>query len=174
MRSIAVLALSLPLFVTACNSTRTPESVAQTPNPERRAALLETVTALEGRWVMRSPEGEAFVEFAVTSGGHAVRETMFPGTEHEMINMYTLDGNGLAMTHYCAGGNQPHMRAAALEDGKLAFETTGVSDLNKADEHYMGAMTLVIVDDDHIEQHWKTLNANEPGQDPVFALERVR
>ena len=66
------------------------------------------------------------------------------------------------------------MRADALEGGKLAFRTTGVSDLKAADEHYMGAMTLVFVDADHVEQHWVSLNAPDSGHAPAFALTRVR
>jgi hypothetical protein len=132
------------------------------------------VAGLEGRWQMESPEGPAFIEFALTAGGSAVRETMFPGTPHEMVNMYTLDGNALTMTHYCAAGNQPHMRADALDGDKLAFRTAGVSDLKSADEHYMGAMTLVLVDEDHIEQHWISLNVPESDHMPAFALTRVR
>ncbi len=44
---------------------------------------------------------------------------MYPGMEHEMTNMYTLDGNTLVMTHYCAGGNQPRMRATGVENGRV-------------------------------------------------------
>ncbi len=49
--------------------------------------------------------------FKLLSGGSAVRETMFPGTDHEMTNMYHLDGHDLVLTHYCAEGNQSRMRA---------------------------------------------------------------
>ena len=81
------------------------------------------------RLPVEGPDGEGIVEFRVSSNGSAVRELMYPGTEHEMTNMYTLEGNTLVMTHYCAGGNQPHMRASKFENGRLAFEPDGVSDL---------------------------------------------
>lgn len=169
MRSNLLLALALT--VAACQSS-SPRVVDA--DPAQRKVLFEAVAALEGRWQMDGPEGPAYIEFAVTAGGSAVRETMFPGTPYEMVNMYTLDGNGLAMTHYCAAGNQPHMRADALEGGKLVFHTTGVSDLKAPDEHYMGSMTLVMVDADHVEQHWVSLNAPDPEHMPAFALTRVR
>jgi hypothetical protein len=172
MQHLARFAFVLVLSTAACRSTATPRVVEA--DPALRQPLFAAVAALEGRWQLESPEGPAFIEFALTAGGSAVRETMFPGTPHEMVNMYTLDGNGLAMTHYCAAGNQPHMRADALEGGRLAFRTTGVSDLKAADEHYMGAMTLVLVDADHVEQHWVSLNAADSGHMPVFALTRVR
>jgi len=169
MRTLAPLALALSF--TACQSSG-PRVVDA--DPARRQALFEAVAGLEGRWQMEGPDGTAYIEFAVTAGGSAVRETMFPGTPYEMVNMYTLDGNGLAMTHYCAAGNQPHMRADALEGDRLAFRTTGVSDLKAPDEHYMGSMTLVFVDADHVEQHWVSLNAPESEHMPAFALSRVR
>lgn len=135
-----------------------------------RAPLLDAVKALEGRWHVAGDAGAGTTVFEVTSNGSAVRETMFAGEEHEMTNMYTLDGNGLHMTHYCAMGNQPHMRATAVENGRIEFHPAGVSDLEAADETYMGQMTLVIVDADHIEQHWKGFGA-EP-HETVISLER--
>ncbi|MEZ6019293.1 MAG: hypothetical protein R3F17_04090 [Planctomycetota bacterium] len=43
-----------------------------------------------------------------------MREIMFPGQPFEMTNVYRLDGNDLCVTHFCAVGNQPQMRATAL------------------------------------------------------------
>lgn len=126
-RLASVLAPVLVFAVPACRSgaaTRVVEA-----DPAQRAQLLAAVSELQGRWVMEGPEGPAYTEFALTSSGSAVRETMFPGTPHEMINMYALDGNSLVLTHYCAGGNQPRMRAERLVDGRLEFLPDGVGDL---------------------------------------------
>ena len=154
-RSTLCLALSL----CACQSAaRAPVVEA---DPQHRAHLLAAVASLEGRWRVTGAHGEEaqFVEFRVSSNGSAVRELMFPGTPQEMTNMYTLDGNELAMTHYCAGGNQPHMRATNLTGNRLAFAFDSVSDLEADDEVYMGSMTLVLVDADHVEQHWSAYKA---------------
>src|SRR5690606_1922102 len=51
------------------------------------------------------------VRYRITGGGSAVEEVLFPGTEHEMVSLYHRDGPFLLMTHYCAAGNQPRMRA---------------------------------------------------------------
>ena len=117
---------------------------------ELRNELFSAVRSLEGTW--QSDMGES--SFAVTSGGSVIRETMFPGQDQEMTNMYALDGNALEMTHYCGAGNQPHMSATSVVDNRIVFEATGVSDLKDTDETYMGAMTLVLVDEDHFEEHW--------------------
>lgn len=145
---------------------------------DQRAVLFGPVAALAGTW--RSPDptgGEATTtEFVVSSNGSAVREIMMKGTPHEMTNMYTLDGNSLVMVHYCAGGNQPKMRARAVDGNTLVFEPDGVSDLKSASEPYMASMTLVTVDANTVEQHWTALTLADGGvhHENVIRLERVR
>jgi hypothetical protein len=85
-----------------------------------------------------------------------------------------LDGNTLVMTHYCAGGNQPHMRAQAIEANHLVFLSEGVSDLKTVDEVYMGEMTLVLKDADNIEQRWTALKNGEPVEGGAMVLPLVR
>ncbi len=116
------------------------------------------------------------IEYSRSSGGSALREVMFPGAEHEMTNMYTLDGDAVVMTHYCAAGNQPRMRANKMGDRRLDFHFEDISDLNAEDEVYMGELSIVWVDSDHIEQHWRSFLGAErnPDHDVVFALSRER
>jgi len=169
------LTLLLSPLLFACQSTTDASFRASTEEHDaaKRATLMEAVAGLEGRWMMEGEEGAAYVEFTTSSSGTAVRELMFPGTEHEMTNMYTLDGNGLVMTHYCAHGNQPHMRATAFADGRLEFTSMGVHDLDSPDEKYMGSMTLVIHDENRIEEVWQQLpEGDEPGT-VSFELTRV-
>lgn len=142
-------------------------------NPAYRASLFSPLLELEGRW--RQVGTEDVTEFRQSSGGSALREIMFPGTDHEMTNMYTLDGDSIVMTHYCAAGNQPSMRAEVVGSGRLDFQFESVADLSAADEVYMGEMSLVWTDGDHIQQRWRSFVAgvHQEGQDMVFELERV-
>jgi hypothetical protein len=172
MKLSLAIATGLALLA-GCRSAST-NTAPEPRDAALREALLSAVRGLEGRWEMAGPDGPSVIEFRVTANGSAVREVMFPGTPMEMTNMYTLDGNSLVMTHYCAAGNQPRMRAHALEDGELAFVTDGVSDLESPDALYMADMTLVLVDEDHIEQHWRAVRAGEVDHMPVFELERLR
>ena len=171
--------LCLPLVALAALACQSSSSVRTVAADEAlRKPLFDSVAALEGRWEEAEDSGEMqlAIEYHVSSGGTAVREVMNPGGPHEMTNMYTLDGNSLVMTHYCAGGNQPHMRASALEDGALVFEAEGVSDLNPGESSYMGALKLVMVDANTLEQHWTSMNADgkpNPDHDMVFHLKRV-
>jgi len=46
-------------------------------------------------------------------------ETMGPGSDHEMLNVYTNTDNGVFLTHYCMMGNQPRLRLTSAKDGVL-------------------------------------------------------
>lgn len=168
------LALAVALGSAACQSASDTYEVVPV-DPAVRTPLMDAVAGLEGRWRGVAPDGSTGItEFAVSSNGSVVRELMLAGTEHEMTNMYTLDGNALVMTHYCAGGNQPHMRATAMEGDRIAFDSVDVSDLKSEDEIYMGAMTLVIKDADTIEQHWSSYKAGERVDDHSMVIELKR
>jgi hypothetical protein len=145
-------ALALFFAGSACVSTQ-----EAAHDPAQRKPLLDSLKSLEGTWEKKGDKGEVMTtEFKVTAAGSAVREIMFPGTAQEMTNVYCLEGNALALTHYCAMGNQPHMRAAARKGNQLPFTLASVSDLESPDEMYMGEMTLEFVDQDHICEHWRT------------------
>lgn len=137
-----------------------------------RGPLWDALSSLEGSWISETPYGPSEHVFQVSSAGSALRELMGPGTEMEMTNMYTLDGNGVAMTHYCGAGNQPHMRAAGMDGNRLVFESVSVADLKSTDEHYMGAMTLVLVDENTVEQHWTSITDGTTEEMGVFTLTR--
>src|SRR4051794_20746253 len=76
---------------------------------------LERMKKLAGTWVAADKDGKPTDQvvsvYKVTAAGSAVHETLFPGQAHEMISIYHRDGTDLVMTHYCALGNQPRMKA---------------------------------------------------------------
>ena len=99
---------------------------------------LGKLKALAGKWdarVMKEDGPRASVDFRVTSGGTAVMETLFAGTPHEMITMYTVEGEDLVARHYCAMGNQPTLRLdrARSNPGELVFAFDKVT--GKQDDH---------------------------------------
>lgn len=167
--------LCLLALLPACQSTANHE--VEPVDQQHRKELFQLVSALEGTWSCADSQGNlSTTRFDVTSGGSVVRETMFPGTPHEMTNMYALDGNALVMTHYCAGGNQPSMRARAMEGNALDFDFESVRDLGGPDETYMGAMTMVFNADGTVEERWSGLKDGQvdPAHGMVFKLKRQR
>src|SRR4051794_24779807 len=75
----------------------------------------ERIKSLSGEWKVSEGSGEhgeirGTVTYKATAGNSAVLETLFCGSEHEMVTLYFVDKYGLALTHYCMLGNRPHMR----------------------------------------------------------------
>lgn len=125
-------------------------------DPAKGAAALDRIKPLAGEWDIIGDDGKRGpgLVISVSSGGSSVREIMFPGSGHEMTNMYHADGDTIVMTHYCAVGNQPRMRAKALNDGPLSFEFDSVTNLKSDEDTYMGSMVLTMVDANTIRQDW--------------------
>lgn len=102
-----------------------------------------------------------------------MREVMLPNSDHEMTNLYHMDGESLLLTHYCAVGNQPRMRAVRSETKDiLAFNFDSVTNLGALGDHYMGQMRLVFVDSDHIRQEWYSFTNGTLGKPTIFELSR--
>ncbi|MBM4107320.1 MAG: hypothetical protein FJ255_00640 [Phycisphaerae bacterium] len=135
---------------------------------------LDALKALAGEWEMKTGEGQVTLSnvFAVTSNGYVIREIMFPGTGHEMTNMYHMDGDRLVVTHYCAIGNQPRMVAAVPEKpGVWEFKFKDCTNRGVADS-YMGGLTLTIVDADHVTQDWTSFKDGQEAGKVKFELAR--
>lgn len=102
----------------------------------------EKIKSRAGTWSahMMTADGPAtVVDYKVTGGGTTVMETMFAGSPHEMITMYTLDGDSVLATHYCSMGNQPVMKLNLEKstDDVLLFDFVSVT--GKAGGHINGA-----------------------------------
>ncbi|MBC7773352.1 MAG: hypothetical protein H7210_12720 [Pyrinomonadaceae bacterium] len=180
--------LVMTALVTGCGSSQTTtssssstSSASETPGPKAAAAPVQPATPLDpvkqlaGTWEMKGPDGSVqTIVYSVGSGGSAVREIMFPGHPHEMTNMYHMDGNSVVMTHYCAAGNQPRMRATPGTPGVLDFKADSVTNLASSDTHYMGGLRLVFVDKDHVREEWKSVENGKVSDGPVFELTRKK
>ncbi len=179
MKSVAlvVLALVLTLMFAGCASHSGGPKVVQGASQAEQEALLGQVKQLEGKWAMKAPDGSTHVasEFAVSSGGSVVREVMFPGHPHEMTNVYHMDGRELVMTHYCAVGNQPRMRAASMQGNRLVFTFESVTNYTGGDQHCMRDMAIEFKDADTIVEHWRSYVGDKPSPEVTrFELTRVK
>jgi hypothetical protein len=121
-----------------------------------------------------NPDGAAI--FRVVSGGTTVAEFLMPGTEHEMVTMYTVDGDSILATHYCSLGNQPRMRSkAAGAANVLAFDFVDGANMASTDDMHIHSLTYTFSDDDHITADWKAYDKNKPSEhSPAFKLSRVK
>ncbi len=144
-------------------------------------AAFAMLSNLAGDWVGTAggegEEGQATAAaWRVTSGGHTVMETQFPGTGHEMISMYYLDGEDLALKHFCAVGNQPEMRLdpKASSSQRLVFTFTGGSNLDPAVDGHIHGGVIDLEGPDTMHAAWSFYREGKEEGKNVFTLARKK
>ncbi|HEY3226186.1 MAG TPA: hypothetical protein VGK61_04220 [Planctomycetota bacterium] len=139
-------------------------------------AGLERLKKLTGTWTAETKEmGATTVTYRVISGNSTVMETIMPGTDHEMVTMYHVDGDDLVLTHYCALGNQPRMKAQKdSKEGTLDFRCTGGSNMKCPTDAHMHSLVLTFVDADHINHEWALMKDGKIDHSVKFELARKK
>lgn len=114
----------------------------------------EELKSLDGSWEGKMANGEPVqVSYKVTSNGSALISEI-KGKE-DMISMFSLDGERLLMTHYCAVGNQPRMVASASPDGKtFTFAFLDATNLATPDAAHMNRLVISMPDANHHTEEW--------------------
>lgn len=173
--SLLAVSVAALLAAAGCAGPAAPDATLRTVPPAteaQHAALLGRIKSLAGEWEMAdqdaAPGPPPAAVFTVSSNGSVVREIMFPGAAHEMTNVYHMDGPDLVMTHYCAVGNQPRLRAVAGgPPDELHFHTDSVTNLHDPNDTYMGRMTLLFLDQDRIRQVWRSYAGGKLVDEPT-------
>jgi len=137
----------------------------------------EILKGFAGEWTGKVAEGEPVpnpsVIYHVTAAQSAVVETLFPGTAHEMVTVYHMDGDKLVMTHYCAAGNQPHMRLAKKSTRTdLLFEFVSGSNMNPRKDSHMHSAHIHIEGEGRITGEWSGFKDGKPDHEAKFVLTR--
>jgi hypothetical protein len=117
---------------------------------------------------------ENVVTYRLTGAGSALVETQFPGTGHEMVSVYHLDGDDLRMTHYCAAGNQPRMkldRANSAPD-HLVFLFDGGTNLDPQKDHHIHGLEITFQKDGHVKSAWEGYADGKSAGVTAFAMTR--
>lgn len=140
--------------------------------PKEFDTLKKLVGTWEGTSKMGDKEMPVTVIYDLTSGGTAITEKTMVGTPHEMISVYHKEGKGLAMTHYCSIGNQPHMKLKKADDKSMSFEMTANTGLDNAKEPHMHALTLTLEDDNTLKQEWTHFEGGKAKGTATFTLKR--
>lgn len=144
---------------------------AATATPAR--AAFDRLKTLAGHW-NGAMQGQAYsLDYRVASGGSVVMATLFPGTDHEMITMFHLDGDELVATHYCSGGNQPHMRfdAAGSTADELRFAFVDGTNMKPGDPHIHEGLVRIGADG-KLHEEWAAFAGGEKADTKVFDLTR--
>ncbi len=134
----------------ACAAAGEPQTAK--PHP------IERFKALAGDWSAEGLDGnsdpKARVRYEITAGGNAVVETLWPGSPHEMRTVYFKDGDELVLTHYCASGNHPRMRAKPASGNDVVFAFDGASNFDAAKDGHMHDASFTFVGPDELRTRW--------------------
>jgi len=129
------------------------------------AAAFATLKTLAGSCTgnIVKPDGPPVkVEYRVTGEGTVVVETLFAGAPHEMITMYTMDGDDLIASHYCSAGNQPTMKLDRTKStaDKLMFQYVSVRGEHAKDAPHIHQGFIQIEPNDRLEALWSVADAS--------------
>jgi hypothetical protein len=141
--------------------------------------LFHRIRKLQGTWLAVDEKGQVTEQvisiFRVTSNGHTVEEIMFPGSTHEMVNMYYRDGDEVRVTHYCAGGNQPTLRLLPTpRSGVLQLEFVDITNMITIDDEHMHEGQYQWVDDNHLKTEWHSYKNGRYLDTSRFDMVRLR
>jgi hypothetical protein len=147
--------------------------------PDAKNPLFEKLKSLAGTWVAVDKDGKPTEQvvsvYKVTAGGSAIQETIFPGSDHEMVTVYHLDGKDVVLTHYCMLGNQPKLKVDPTSTEKLLkFAFVGGTNLDAAKDLHMHEGLLRIVSADAIESEWQAYQGGKPAADHKVTMKLVR
>jgi hypothetical protein len=160
-----------------------PALLAQAREPERISERIDARTAfhmlksLAGDWTgtAGTENMPAKVTYRVSANGHVVTEVLFPGTEHEMMTLYYVQGSDVLATHYCAMGNRPQFK---LDSGKsslkeLVFAFDGGNGFDPAKDGHIHDAKLDFTGKDKFDASWSFYSTGEKRGSNDFHLTRV-
>ena len=175
-RIVPVLAAAAVLAAVTLSCGRL--SAADAPAAFTAKAAFEKLKTLAGEWRGKASHGDApldtTVVYRVVGAGSAVTETLFPGTPHEMLTVYHLDGDRLVLTHYCAAGNQPRMTLdlKASSPTLLVFEFSGGTNLDPAKDMHMHSGRIHLAGPDTLANEWDSHQGGKKVGAAKFTLQR--
>lgn len=158
---------------------RPAKAAEKTEKPADTHPQFEQLKKLVGTWVEADEDGKptdtVVSVVRLTGAGSVVHETLFPGQPHEMVSVYHLDKGELVMTHYCALGNQPKLKADPKSAAnQIKFDFVGGTNLDPAKDKHMHGGTLTFVDADHIEFAGEAWADGKPCKDHCGTMKLVR
>jgi hypothetical protein len=163
--------VSLPVLLLLC-LLFTPFCVAETS----ATAAFQKLKSLAGQWEGKDDGGNpATTKFEVVVAGTAVLETLSMSGMEDMLTVYSVDGDGVALIHYCPTNNQPRMRALPgpgdLMRMELNFVFRDAGNMPVPTTGHQQKLDMRVEDENHITESW-TWRQN--GHDSVQTIRFTR
>jgi hypothetical protein len=146
---------SLAAFV--CLITLTVVGVAEDSVARKAFSKLSDLTGdWDGsyQWTgARTDKGSMGARYYLTGNGTSLVEDLVQEGKPTMTSVYHLDGDDLRVTHFCAAGNQPRLRAKQIDSDKglFVFDFVDATNLTSPAAPHVHGLEIQLVDKDHIE-----------------------
>jgi hypothetical protein len=154
---------------------------ARAAEPVKAADAFAHLKSLAGNWSghAMTPDGPpTTVSYRLTAGGTAVMETLFGGTPHEMLTIFTLNGNDVVATHFCGADNQPVMKLDRSKSSpdRLVFSFVSVDGDHAKDHPHVHDGFIHFIGNDQLEAAWgmQTPEGGAFEHSPKFFLTRAK
>jgi hypothetical protein len=151
-------------------------SIAASPlraSPYSTAAF-KKLLSLAGQWEGKDEHGMVVkTTFKPMVSNTALMETLAASGMDEMVSLYSVDQDSIALVHYCPTNNQPRMRATpdSADVKEISFEFQGAGNLKSPSEGHQHRLAIRFEDANHITETW-TWRQNEKDTLMVFHLTR--
>lgn len=139
-------------------------------------AAFKKLQSLAGEWEGKDEHGMPVkTSFQALASRTAVMETLSPSGMEEMVTLYSMDGDGIALVHYCPTNNQPRMRVVPQSDDvkELSFDFQGAGNLKSPSTGHQHHLVLHFDDETHITETW-TWRQDGKDMPMVFHLARTK
>jgi hypothetical protein len=121
------------------------------------AAGFKKLLALAGEWEGKDDHGMGVkTSFKAVAGNTAVLETLAMSGMDDMVSLYSVDQDSIALAHFCPTNNQPRMLATPDSDdvNELSFEFKGAGNLKSPAEGHQHHLVIRFEDANHITETW--------------------
>jgi hypothetical protein len=139
-------------------------------------AAFKKLQSLAGAWEGKGEHGMLVkTNFQVLASKTAVMETLAPSGMEQMVTLYSIDDDGIALVHYCPTNNQPRMRVVPQSDDvkELSFDFQGAGNLKSPSTGHQHHLVIRFEDADHITETW-TWRQDGKDMPMVFHLTRKK
>ena len=136
--------------------------------------VFKKLQSLAGDWEGKDDHGMLVkTNFQVLASKTAVMETLSPSGMEDMITLYSMDDDGIALVHYCPTNNQPRMRVVPQSDDvkELSFDFQGAGNLKSPSSGHQHHLVLRFIDGQHIAEAWTW---REDGKDTPMTFQFKR
>ena len=138
------------------------------------SAAFKKLQSLAGEWEGKDEQGNPVkTSFKLIVSSTAVMETLTASGMDEMVTLYSIDGDSIALLHYCPTNNQPRMRATPPQGDikELVFTFQGAGNLPNLETGHEHKLVIEFQDKDHIIERW-TWRARGKDMDMAYHFTR--